>query len=379
MITKEKELPVLRIGKHQPKYPIVQGGMGVMISGPRLAGTVAAEGGIGTLASVGLGVLTEGYNAKNFAERNSMMLKKFIKQAKDIAKGGVLAVNCMCALCDYESLVKASCEAGADIIVSGAGLPLKLPELTEGFPDVALVPIVSSVKAANIIISRWKKHYDRYPDALVVETPNTAGGHLGARDIEQVSDSALSLEAVVPALADYLKENEIDIPIIAAGGIWDGEDMSKAFAMGAKGVQLGSRFAATEEGDASDRFKQSYVDAKEEDVVLINSPCGLPGRAINSPMVKRYLAGIQERMPCRTPCLTHCICRIKHETFCIADALVNAYKGDWENGLFFCGSNVFKIDSIMKVKELMNELLEGFKIPEPAPLERRAVVDFGFF
>ena len=364
MITKEKELPVLRIGKHQPKYPIVQGGMGVMISGPRLAGTVAAEGGIGTLASVGLGVLTEGYNAKNFAERNSMMLKKFIKQAKDIAKGGVLAVNCMCALCDYESLVKASCEAGADIIVSGAGLPLKLPELTEGFPDVALVPIVSSVKAANIIISRWKKHYDRYPDALVVETPNTAGGHLGARDIEQVSDSRSHWKLSFP-LADYLKENEIDIPIIAAGGIWDGEDMSKAFAMGAKGVQLGSRFAATEEGDASDRFKQSYVDAKEEDVVLINSPCGLPGRAINSPMVKRYLAGIQERMPCRTPCLTHCICRIKHETFCIADALVNAYKGDWENGLFFCGSNVFKIDSIMKVKELMNELLEGFKIPEP--------------
>lgn len=246
MITKEKELPILSIGKHQPKYPIVQGGMGVMISGPKLAGAVAAEGGIGTLASVGLGVLTEGYNAKNFAERNSEMLKKYIKQAKDAAMGGVLAVNCMCALCDYESLVRTSCEAGADIIVSGAGLPLKLPELTEGFPDVALVPIVSSVKAANIIVSRWKKHYDRYPDGIVVETPNTAGGHLGARDIEQVSDPALSLKVVVPALVDYLKENEIDIPVIAAGGIWDSTDISEAFSMGAKGVQLGTRFAATE-------------------------------------------------------------------------------------------------------------------------------------
>ncbi|MDD4159481.1 MAG: nitronate monooxygenase family protein [Synergistaceae bacterium] len=364
MDKKEKELPVLRIGKHQPKYPIVQGGMGVMISGPKLAGAVAAEGGIGTLASVGLGVLTEGYNARNFAERNSMMLKKYIKQAKDIAMGGVLAVNCMCALCDYESLVRSSCEAGADIIVSGAGLPLKLPELTEGFPDVALVPIVSSVKAANIIISRWKKHYDRCPDGIVVETPNTAGGHLGARDIPQVSDPALSLRNVVPALVDYLKENLLDIPVIAAGGIWDSHDMDGAFSMGAKGVQLGTRFAATEEGDASDRFKQSYLDSREEDVVLINSPCGLPGRAINSPMVKRYLAGLQERMPCRTPCLTHCICRIKHETFCIADALVNAYRGDWENGLFFCGSNVPKVSSIMKVKELMNELLEGFKLPD---------------
>jgi nitronate monooxygenase len=367
MVTKGKELPVLKIGKHQPKYPIVQGGMGVMISGPNLAGAVAAEGGIGTLASVGLGVLTEGYNSRNFAERNSTMLKKYIKQAKDLAKGGVVAVNCMCALCDYESLVVSSCEAGADIIVSGAGLPLKLPELTASFPDVALVPIVSSVKAANIIINRWKKHYDRYPDGIVVETPNTAGGHLGARDIEQVSNPELSLKVVVPALFEYLKEKELDIPIIAAGGIWDSNDISEAFSMGARGVQLGTRFAATEEGDSSDRYKQAYIDAKEEDVVLIDSPCGLPGRAINSPMVKRFLAGIQERTPCMTPCLTHCLCRTKHETFCIADALVNAYKGDWENGLFFCGSNVSKVTSIMKVKDLMRELLEGFEIPDLVP------------
>jgi len=367
MVNKEKKLPVLKIGKHQPKYPIVQGGMGVMISGPRLAGAVAAEGGIGTLASVGLGVLTEGYNSRNFAELNSIMLAKYIKQAKETAKGGVLAVNCMCALCDYESLVRTSCEAGADIIVSGAGLPLKLPELTDSFPDVALVPIVSSVKAANIIINRWKKHYDRYPDGIVVETPNTAGGHLGARDIEQVSDPELALKVVVPALFEYLKEKELDIPIIAAGGIWDSNDISEAFSMGASGVQIGTRFAATEEGDSSDRYKQSYIDAKEEDVVLINSPCGLPGRAINSPMVKRFLAGIQDKMPCKTPCLTHCLCRTKHETFCIADALVKAYKGDWENGLFFCGSNVSRVTSIMKVKDLMRELLEGFEIPDFVP------------
>lgn len=359
---KGKELPVLRIGKHQPRFPIVQGGMGVMISGPKLSAAVASEGGIGTLASVGLGVCSENYSNKNVAAQNSEMLKKYIHQAREKSNGGVLAVNCMCALFDYDSLVRSSCEAGIDIIVSGAGLPLKLPELTDGYPDVALVPIVSSVKAANIIVSRWKKHYDRFPDAIVVETPNTAGGHLGARDIEQVMDPKLSLEEVVPALVEYLKENDIDIPVISAGGIWDSGDMAKAFEMGAKGVQMGTRFAATEEGDASDRFKQSYVDAKEEDVVLINSPCGLPGRAINSPMVKRYLAGLPCNVECRTPCLTHCICRIKHETFCIADALVSAYKGDWENGLFFCGSNVSKVNSIMKVKDLMQELLEGFNL-----------------
>jgi len=364
MENQEKELPVFRIGNHQPLYPIVQVGMGVMISGPKLARAVAAEGGVGTIASVGLAAAVEGFSAQNMSGRNSVFLKNYINQARETANGGVIAVNCMCALADYDELVRTSCEAGADVIVSGAGLPLKLPELTAGYPEVALVPIVSSVKAANIIITRWEKHYGRLPDALVVETPNSAGGHLGARDIEQAMDPALSLEAVIPALAEYLKGKNMDIPIIAAGGIWDSKDISKAFSLGASGVQLGTRFAATEEGDASARFKQAYIEAEDEDVVLINSPCGLPGRALNSPMVKRYLAGLPIKMSCRTYCLTHCLCRVKHETFCIADALISAYKGDWENGLFFCGSNVSKVTSILKVKDLMHELLEGFKAPD---------------
>ena len=363
------ELPILRIGEHESKYPIIQGGMGVMVSGPKLAGAVAAAGGVGTIASVGLAASAQEFDldkgAKAFNTQNNVVLAKYIKEAREKADGGIVAVNCMCALSDYDDLVRTSCESGADMIISGAGLPLKLPELAEDHPETALVPIVSSVKAAALIVGRWLKHYNRLPDAFVVETPNTAGGHLGARDAAQAMDESLSLEEVVPALVEYVKELGKKIPVIAAGGIWDGNDILKAIGWGASGVQMGTRFAATEEGDASDRFKQAYIDAKKEDIVIIKSPCGLPGRAIMSPLIERYLSGALEEAKCRAVCLSHCACRQLHETFCIADALISAYKGDWENGLFFCGSNVSKVNSIQKVKDLMNELLAGFAEPTP--------------
>lgn len=355
------ELPKLQIGGFSPRFPIIQGGMGVMVSGPSLAGAVAAAGGIGTIASVGLAVANMGRTFGNSYEENAVMIKKFIAQAREKAQGGVLAINCMCALSDYEKQVRAACDAAIDIIISGAGLPLKLPEYAEASPGTALVPIVSSVKAAHLILSRWVKHYSRLPEAFVVETPNTAGGHLGARDAEQAMNPELSLRNVVPALVQYLKESDLRIPVISAGGIWDGGDMAREFAGGASGVQMGTRFAATEEGDSSERFKQAYVEANDEDVVIIKSPCGLPGRAIMSPLLERYLSGALDRAVCKANCLSQCLCRVKHETFCIADALVSAYKGDWENGLFFCGSNVSKVDRIVKVKELMAELLKDFK------------------
>ncbi len=365
-------LPKLTIGAHTPRYPIIQGGMGIMVSGPKLAGAVAAAGGIGTIASVGMAASCSDFDmnsgAKNIETQNNKILAQYITEAKAASNGGVIAVNCMCALSDYEELVRTSCEAGADIIISGAGLPLKLPQITADFPNTALVPIVSSVKAAGLILSRWVKHYNRLPDAFVVETPNTAGGHLGARDAEQAMEENLSLKEVVPALVAYLKEQGYNIPVISAGGIWDGHDMKEAFAMGAVGVQMGTRFAATEEGDASDRFKQAYIDAEEKDVVLLKSPCGLPGRAIMSPLLERYFSDTLDMAKCRAACLSHCLCRVKHETFCIADALVSAYKGDWENGLFFCGSNVGHVKYILKVKDLMTELLSEFTTSEPAPL-----------
>lgn len=362
---KTEAMPVLKIGKHQPHYPIVQGGMGVMVSGPKLAGAVAAAGGIGTIATVAVAISSPKFTKKQpIATQNSDAIRECIGQARKTAGDGVIAVNCMCALTDYEDQVRTACEAGADIIVSGAGLPLKLPEMTRNYPDVALVPIVSSVKAAHLIISRWKKTYDRFPDAFVVETPNKAGGHLGARDAEQALDPVLSLETVVPELVSYLREADIDIPVIAAGGIWNSEDMKKMFALGAKGVQMGTRFAATEEGDASERFKQAYVDATEDDVVLIQSPCGLPGRALVTPLVERYIKDKVATVSCWANCLSHCRLRKERETFCIADALIAAYNGDWENGLFFCGSNVGRVKAVQKVQEIIEELVEQWqKVP----------------
>jgi nitronate monooxygenase len=293
----------------------------------------------------------------NYFDSNAIVIKETLQQAREIAgPDGVLAVNCMVALTDYDREVRAAAEGGANVIISGAGLPLRLPEYLKDFPDVALVPIVSSPKAASLIARRWEKHYGRQPDGFVVETPATAGGHLGATTMEQVYDPALSLEVALPGVVAFVRDGmKSDIPVIAAGGIWDRHDMLRAFEMGAKGVQVGTRFACTVEGDASDRFKQAFIDAKEEDVVLIHSPAGLPGRAIKNPFVAKYLEGEVESNPCFANCLTHCRYRRDKETFCIAMALVDAFNGNWEKGLFFCGSNVTKVDRVSTVEEIMDD------------------------
>jgi len=336
--------------------------MGVDISGPNLAGHVAALGAIGTIASVGLAHNSPLFvpEKHNYFEANEVVVKEAVQKAKSIAgPEGIIAVNCMVALTDYDRQVRAAAEGGADIIISGAGLPLRLPDYTKEFPDVALVPIVSSAKAASLITRHWEKKYNRLPDAFVVEEPATAGGHLGATTIEQVYDPALRLENALPEVVKYVAdEMKSDIPVIAAGGIWDRGDLERVFALGAKGVQMGTRFACTFEGDASDRFKQAYIDAKEEDVVLIHSPAGLPGRAIKNPFVAKYLEGSVESKPCFANCLTHCKYRKTKETFCIAAALVDAQVGNWETGLFFCGSNVVKAHKIEHVKDIIAELFE---------------------
>ena len=349
--------PVLKIGKHAPKFPLIQGGMGVRISGPGLAGAVAKAGGIGTIASVGLAVASDDFDGKNYFEVNQVVLRENVESAKKISGGGVIAVNAMVALTDYDLHIRAACEGGVDIIISGAGLPLKLPELTKNFPDVALVPIVSSRKAADLIVRRWEKLYGRLPDAFVVETPLYAGGHLGVTRMEQVNDEALSLEAVIPELVAYIDDEvRADIPVIGAGGIWDRRDMEKVFALGARGVQMGTRFATTVEGDASIGFKQALIDATEDDVVIIKSPVGIPGRALRSPFVRRYLDGTVESKPCFANCLSHCSYRTDKQAFCIAQALVDAYRGNWEEGLFFCGSNVGRIEKMETVPEIFEEM-----------------------
>lgn len=366
-----QSLPKLQIGKYCPKFPVIQGGMGVLISGPSLSGAVAAAGGIGTLATVGIGMVTRTCSSENFLRKNVEALKEYVAKAREKAKGGILAANCMCALQDYEQQVRAVCEAGIDIIISGAGLPLKLPELTKDFPNVALVPIVSSVKAASLIVRRWMKSYNRTPDAFVVETPNAAGGHLGASSIEQAQESTLSLETVIPSLVEWLKESKLNIPVIAAGGIFDQKEMLHAFELGASGVQMGTRFAACAEGDAADGFKQVYLNAKQEDIVMINSPCGLPGRALKTPMVERYLNNEDHKDPCIANCLSHCVYRATHKTFCIAKAMIEAFQGNLQDGLFFCGSNVWRVNKIQTVKEIFADLFSlNSSADSPAPVKK---------
>ncbi|WP_416242169.1 NAD(P)H-dependent flavin oxidoreductase [Aminobacterium sp.] len=353
-----RSIPVLKLGKYQPRYPLIQGGMGVAISGPNLAGHVALHGGVGTIASVGLACNQPYYTGRNYFEANQRAVREGLVKAREIAgEDGVLAVNCMVALTDYELHVRSACEGGVNVIISGAGLPIKLPDYTKDYPDVALVPIVSSVKAASLIARRWERLYHRLPDGFVVETPLYAGGHLGVTKMEQVESEEFSLERVIPELVEYIeKELKSPIPIIAAGGIWTREDIEHAFDLGANGVQMGTRFACTYEGDASERFKQAYIDATEDDVVIIQSPAGLPGRALRSPFIEKYLNGFVESKPCIANCLTHCRYRTERKTFCIAQALIDAFMGNWEEGLFFCGSNVARITKKEYVADIIAEL-----------------------
>ena len=352
------KLPVLNIGKHTPKYPIVLGAMGVKISGARLAGAVAANGGVGTIASVGLACDHPLFSGKNYFDINEIAMAEAVKAARDAAPGGVVAVNCMAVLTDYDRQVRSACRAGVDMILSGAGLPMKLPEYTEDFPDVALVPIVSSVKAADLIVRKWGKKYDRLPDAIIVETPLYAGGHLGATKMEHVTDPEFALERVIPELVGYIDDVvKADIPVIAAGGIWDRADIDSMFALGARGVQMGTRFVCTEECDASERFKQAFIDAVRDDVLVIMSPVGIPGRALRNPFVEKYISGSVESKPCMAACLSHCKYLENRTTFCIAHALVDAYMGDWETGLFFVGSNVVKCSGMNTVAGIFEELV----------------------
>lgn len=346
----------LRIGRHEVRYPIVQGGMGVRISGGSLAGHVAKCGGVGIVAAAGIAMNSPHFTGNNYLAADSEALKTELRKAYEIAPDGVIGVNVMVALSDYESLVKAAIEGGAKIIICGAGLPLTLPELAGHAPDVALVPIVSSARAAQLVAKKWDKAYDRLPDAVIVEDPETAGGHLGEK-MENIGNGSYDQYATVRAVKEFfLDEYGKKIPVIAAGGIWDRDDILDAFACGADGVQLASRFVATEECDADDNFKTAYVNCRKEDIGLIMSPAGLPGRAIISNREKISGFDRDNGIKCSSNCLKKCSYKESGERFCIVKALDRAQRGDVETGLVFCGSNAFKADRITTVREIFNEL-----------------------
>jgi len=356
----------MTIGKYTVPYPLIQGGMGVRISVSGLAGHVALCGGIGVIAAAGIGLNSRHYDGKNFFTADPLALKEELHKAYAIAPDGVIGTNCMVAVTNYEEMVRASCEGGAKVIVSGAGLPLNLPALTVDFPDVALVPIVSSVKAAELIIKKWHKGFNRRPDAIVVEDPDTAGGHLGEK-LENIGNGDYDQYATVRGVKAYLRETwKLDIPVIAAGGIWDRNDMLYALAQGADGVQMASRFVCTVECDASDAFKQMYLDCRPEDIGLIMSPAGLPGRAILKNFPKIRERDVKLNVRCPSACLKKCTYKTDLERFCIVHALDRAQRGDVETGLVFCGSNAWKADRITTVQEIFDELFAEDKVTQDA-------------
>jgi NAD(P)H-dependent flavin oxidoreductase YrpB (nitropropane dioxygenase family) len=346
----------LQIGKYQVRFPLIQGGMGVRISGGSLAGHVAKCGGVGLVASPGITLNSGLFNGRNYLQTNSLALKEELRKAYEIAPDGIIGVNVMVALTDFEELVTAAVEGGAKVLVCGAGLPMTLPGLTAHAPDVALVPIVSSVRAAQLIAKKWDKSYNRLPDAVVVEDPDTAGGHLGEK-LENIGNGDYDQYETVRGVKEFFRtEYNLDIPVIAAGGIWDRADVLHALAEGADGVQMASRFVPTVECDAEDAYKQAYLDCKQGDIGLIMSPAGLPGRAIISNQAEIVAYDQDNASVCTLGCLKKCTFKEGGERFCIVKSLDRAQRGDVATGLIFCGTNAWKADHIGTVKEIFDEL-----------------------
>jgi len=350
----------LRIGGLVIPVPIIQGGMGVGISLSGLAVAVANEGGVGVISCAGLGLLYKN-KTEDYLQSSIEGLKAEIQKAKNATKG-IIGVNIMVALSNFDDMVRTSISEKADIIFAGAGLPLNLPGFLKPGSKTKLVPIVSSGKAAKILCAKWKTNYDYLPDAIVVEGPK-AGGHLGFKR-DQIEDSTYSLEEIVPEVVKEVKFFEDtynkEIPVIAAGGLYDGADIYNIMQKGAKGVQLGSRFVTTNECDASDIFKQTYIDSKEEEIGIIQSPVGMPGRAIGNSFLDKVKQGLTIPKVCPFKCIK--TCDISSSPYCIITALYNAAKGNMKSGYAFCGSNAYMATRITSVKELFTELKEGFRL-----------------
>ncbi len=343
----------LRIGNKVAKVPIIQGGMGVGVSRGKLAGAVAKEGGIGIISTAQIGYDLEGFE-KDQVGCNEKAIKEHIAMAKEIAQGnGLVGVNVMVALKHYREHVRTAVEAGADVVICGAGLPMDLPELVQG-SDTKIAPIVSSARGARLLLQKWKRKYDYVADFIVVEGPK-AGGHLGfsKEDVENGVDFEKEISLILDVVKGFGKEQGKEIPVIVAGGVFDHEDILHMMELGADGVQIASRFVATYECDASDAYKNAYIQAKEEDVKIIQSPVGMPGRAIYN----NFLKQVEQGNTCVKKCY-QCLakCDPANIPYCITQALVNAVKGDVENGLMFAGANVGRIHEIVSVHELMQGL-----------------------
>lgn len=351
-------MPRLSIGSKKTAMPIVQGGMGVAVSLSSLSSAVSNQGGIGVIAANGIGMIEPNY-FKDGRAANIRALRSEIRKAK-ASSSGPIGVNIMVALEDFHQLLDTAIEEHADIIFMGAGLPIKnLPVKKMREADVQAVPIVSSARAANLIFSMWKRIYNDVPDAVVVEGPK-AGGHLGVPE-KELDDEAYALETVIPQVKKLITSYETEfgksIPVIAAGGIFTGTDIFEIMKLGADAVQMGTRFAATEECDADGGFKQAIVDASPQDIGIIKSPVGLPGRAI----INTFLTSTTEKkrnFKCPWQCLAGC--RAEESNYCISVALNNARKGNLNSGFVFVGTNAYRVTSIQTVASLVKELAHEY-------------------
>jgi nitronate monooxygenase len=348
----------LRIGDLTASLPIIQGGMGVAVSLAGLAAAVANEGGIGVIACAGIGMIEDDLFS-NFLAANTRALRKEIRRARSLS-AGILGVNIMVALSNFGELVKTALEEEIDIIFSGAGLPLDLPHYLRACDRTKLVPIVSSGRAAKIIAKRWTERYNHPPDAVVVEGP-LAGGHLGFKP-EQIGDPAYALELlladVLTELPPFQAKAARPIPVIVGGGIYTGADIHKFLQLGAAGVQMATRFVTTHECDASLAFKQAYIRSAQEDIVIIKSPVGMPGRAIRNQFIDDVNSGQKVPFTCPYHCIITCDC--VNSPYCIALALINAQRGRMDQGFAFAGQNAYRATEIVSVKELVGTLLKEY-------------------
>jgi NAD(P)H-dependent flavin oxidoreductase YrpB (nitropropane dioxygenase family) len=342
--------------------PIIQGGMGIGVSLGNLAGSVANYGGMGVISSVNVGYREKDFET-NSKEANSRAFRKEIRKARKLSNGkGKVAVNIMVATSLYEEMIKIAVEEKVDAIISGAGLPMNLPVFTKGTKTLA-APIVSSGKAAMLLCKIWDKRYNTIPDFLVIEGFQ-AGGHLGFKREDLENGTAKNLEKllveVLEAIVPYEEKYKRKIPAFVAGGVYDGKDMAHFMSLGASGVQIATRFIATKECDASQGYKQVMVNAKEKDIVLVKSPVGMPGRAVRSPLIEQIEQGIKFPAKFCNNCIKVCE-KGEKIPYCISKALIDAVNGVWETGLFFCGTNAFKIKEICSVKEVMDEIMNMYR------------------
>lgn len=347
------EIRPLHIGELTISPPIIQGGMGVRVSRANLAAAVANEGCVGVIATAGAGLYAERPGTE-FTQVNEIALQEEIRTARSLSNG-VIGTNIMVALSDYDRLVKTAVNEKINVIISGAGLPFNLPGLAAG-SNTKLIPIVSSVRTYNIICTRWKKQYNRLPDAVIIEGM-AAGGHLGY-SIEQIESGSPTLEQILKDVLEYQHEKQLNIPIIVAGGIYDGAEMRHFLERGASGVQMATRFVCTHECDVHPNFKQAYLDATEADITLIKSPVGLPGRVIRNAFVESIQKGLRVPFDCRYQCLK--TCDPDTAPYCIAQVLADAAEGKMEQAFAFAGTNACRCNEIISVKELIKNIVQEY-------------------